>query len=158
MATRRTDPVKDRATPPARNSELRLASGHRPGRETQLAAQAITDDSAALERSCGPLVRKRDAAAHFRFKTTSALRRATPDGHIAPLGRRDGNPDELPFLLTADETAVLLRTTRKAIYARAERGLLPGVVRDGRRLLVRRDDLLSWLNERRAASPGGQRR
>jgi excisionase family DNA binding protein len=66
--------------------------------------------------------------------------------------------NELPFLLTADEAAALLRTTRKAIYARAERGLLPGVLRDGRRLLVRRDDLLSWLNERRAASPGGTRR
>jgi excisionase family DNA binding protein len=66
--------------------------------------------------------------------------------------------DGLPFLLTADETATLLRTTRKAIYARAERGLLPGVIRDGRRLLVRRDDLLSWLDERRAASPGGTRR
>jgi hypothetical protein len=33
-----------------------------------------------------------------------------------------------------------------------------GVTRIGRRLLVRRDDLLSWLNERRAASPGGTRR
>jgi excisionase family DNA binding protein len=63
-----------------------------------------------------------------------------------------------PYLLTADETAALLRTTRKAIYARAERGLLPGVIRDGRRLLVRRDDLLSWLNERRATSPERTRR
>ena len=62
------------------------------------------------------------------------------------------------FLLTADEAAALLRTTRKAIYARAERGLLPGVIRDGRRLLVRRDDLLSWLDERRAASPERKRR
>ena len=33
-----------------------------------------------------------------------------------------------------------------------------GVTRIGRRLLVRRDDLLSWLDERRAASPGGTRR
>ena len=62
------------------------------------------------------------------------------------------------YFLTADEAAALLRTSRKAIYARAERGLLPGVIRDGRRLLVRRDDLLSWLDERRAASPGGSRR
>ena len=66
--------------------------------------------------------------------------------------------EALAYLLTADEVAALLRTTRKAIYARAERGLLPGVIRDGRRLLVRRDDLLSWLDERRAASLGGQRR
>jgi excisionase family DNA binding protein len=61
-------------------------------------------------------------------------------------------------LLTANETAALLRTSRKAVYAMAERGQLPGVTRIGRRLLVRRDDLLSWLDERRAASPGGIRR
>jgi excisionase family DNA binding protein len=58
-------------------------------------------------------------------------------------------------LLTASETAALLRTSREAVYAMAERGQLPGVIRIGRRLLVRRDDLLSWLDERRAASPGG---
>jgi excisionase family DNA binding protein len=70
-------------------------------------------------------------------------------------------PRELPGpspLLTADETAALLRTSRKAIYAMAERGCLPGVVRIGRRLLVRREVLLESLSERRAASPGGSRR
>jgi excisionase family DNA binding protein len=71
-----------------------------------------------------------------------------------------GSPETFQriVLLTADETAGLLRTSRKAVYAMAERGLLPGVTRIGRRLLVRRDDLLSWLDERRAASPGGTRR
>lgn len=64
----------------------------------------------------------------------------------------------LPFFLTADEAAALLRTTRKAIYARAERGLLPGAVHDGRRILVRRDELLRSLSEGRATSPGGRRR
>ena len=64
----------------------------------------------------------------------------------------------LPPLLTVDEVADLLRTTRKAIYARAERGLLAGALRDGRRLLVERDELLRFLSERRAASPGGKRR
>ena len=79
--------------------------------------------------------------------------------------RSCGAPDRLPVtpegwppLLTADEVAVALRTSRKAIYAMAERAQLPGVTRIGRRLLVRRDDLLSWLDERRAASPGGSRR
>jgi excisionase family DNA binding protein len=67
-----------------------------------------------------------------------------------------GNP--LPLFLTIDEVAGLLRTFRKAVYAMAERVQLPGVTRIGRRLLVRRDDLLSWLDERRAASPGGTRR
>ena len=57
-----------------------------------------------------------------------------------------------PVLLTADETADLLRTSRKAIYVMAERGQLPGVTRIGRRLLVRRDALVDWLDQKRAPS------
>jgi excisionase family DNA binding protein len=60
----------------------------------------------------------------------------------------------LPYLLTVVEVAELLRTTRKAVYSRVERGLLPGVIRDGRRVLLLRDDVLQWIGERRAASPG----
>ena len=59
---------------------------------------------------------------------------------------------ELPSLLTVDETAALLRTSRKGVYAMAERRLLPGVTRIGRRLLVRRDDLLEWLRQKSAPS------
>ena len=47
------------------------------------------------------------------------------------------------MLLTADETAEVLRTSRKAVYAMTERGQLPGVTRIGRRVLYRRDDLLA---------------
>jgi excisionase family DNA binding protein len=61
--------------------------------------------------------------------------------------------DELPLLLTAAEAAALLRTTPKAVYAMAQRRQLPGVLRIGRRLLVRRDDLLAWLHRSRAPSP-----
>ena len=57
-----------------------------------------------------------------------------------------------PVLLTADETADLLRTTRKAIYVMAARRQLPGVTRIGRRLLIRRDALLDWLDQKRAPS------
>ena len=64
----------------------------------------------------------------------------------------------LPMLLTADETADLLRTTRAAVYAMAERGQLPGVTRIGRRLLVRRDALVDWLDQKRAPSPKEARR
>jgi excisionase family DNA binding protein len=64
----------------------------------------------------------------------------------------------LPYLLTADDTADLLRTSRKAIYSMANRGELPGVTRIGRRMLIRRDDLLRWLDESRAPSPEEQRR
>ena len=58
----------------------------------------------------------------------------------------------LPVLLTADETADLLRTSRKAIYVMAARRQLPGVTRIGRRLLIRRDALLDWLDQKRAPS------
>jgi excisionase family DNA binding protein len=61
-----------------------------------------------------------------------------------------------PEFLTVDETAELLRATPGAIRARAARGKVPGLVRDGRRLLVRRDALLRAL-ERRAPSPGRSR-
>jgi excisionase family DNA binding protein len=60
---------------------------------------------------------------------------------------------DLDHLLTGDEVATLLRTTRKAIYAMVERHQLPGVVRIGRRLLFRRDDLLDWLRQKSAALP-----
>ena len=63
-------------------------------------------------------------------------------------------PNALPRFLTADETADLLRTSRKAVYALAERGQLPGVTRIGRRLLVRADDLLDFLDRSRTPSPG----
>jgi excisionase family DNA binding protein len=65
---------------------------------------------------------------------------------------------DLPPLLTVDEVADVLRTTRKAIYARAERGLLPGALRDGRRLLVERDELLHALSQGRSVAPGRRRR
>lgn len=57
-----------------------------------------------------------------------------------------------PVLFTVDETAVLLRTTPKAIYAMVERHLLPGTVRIGRRLLFRRDVVLEWLRQKSAPS------
>lgn len=52
----------------------------------------------------------------------------------------------LPMLLTADEVAGALRTTRKAVYVKAERGQLPGVTRIGRRILFRRDALLDFID------------
>ena len=58
----------------------------------------------------------------------------------------------LPLLLTADETAEILRTTRAGVYALAARGQLPGVTRIGRRLLVRSAVLVEWLDQKRAPS------
>jgi excisionase family DNA binding protein len=64
---------------------------------------------------------------------------------------RFGNRDLAP-LLTVEEVADLLRRSSKSIYSMIERAQLPGVTRLGRRVLVRRDDLLRWLNESRASS------
>jgi excisionase family DNA binding protein len=58
----------------------------------------------------------------------------------------------LPMLLTIDETADLLRTTRRAVYAMVERRQLPGVVRVRRRVLVRSQELLDWLDQKSALS------
>ena len=58
----------------------------------------------------------------------------------------------LPRFLTADEAAVLLRTSRKAIYAMVERRQLPGVTRVGRRVLFRADELVDWLDQSRVPS------
>jgi len=66
-------------------------------------------------------------------------------------GDRLDNPDLAP-LLTVEEVADLLRRSSKSVYSMIERDQLPGVTRLGRRVLVRRDDLLRWLNESRASS------
>jgi excisionase family DNA binding protein len=59
----------------------------------------------------------------------------------------------LPILLTVDEAADLLRTTRRGIYTMIERRQLPGVIRIRRRVLLRAEDLLNWLDQKRAPSP-----
>jgi len=64
----------------------------------------------------------------------------------------------LPLLLTVTETATLLRTTPKAVYAMVERGALPGVTRLGRRVLVRSAELLNFLDHNTAPSPQEIRR
>ena len=63
-----------------------------------------------------------------------------------------GSTAGLPQFLTAAEVAALLRTSRKAIYAMVERGQLPGVTRVRRRLLVRAEELVDWLNQKRTPS------
>ena len=59
---------------------------------------------------------------------------------------------QLPPLLTVDDVATYLRTTRHAIYAMVERDQLPRPLRIGRRLLLRRDELLDWLDQKRTPS------
>ena len=60
--------------------------------------------------------------------------------------------DGLTIYLTADEAADVLRTTRKAIYAMVERRRLPGVKKIGKRILIRTETLLSWLDQQGTSS------
>jgi excisionase family DNA binding protein len=63
----------------------------------------------------------------------------------------------MPMLLTVDDAANLLRTTRRAIYAMLERRQLPGVIRIRRRVLIRSAELLEWLDQKRAIAEGVKR-
>ena len=79
-------------------------------------------------------------------------------GSLTPPDRRGPREERrrertLPVLITVDEAADLLRTSRRAIYMMLERGQLPGVTRIGRRVLFRSVDLLNWLDQKRAPSP-----
>jgi excisionase family DNA binding protein len=77
-----------------------------------------------------------------RHKNPRLARHSTTDREL----------EAIPYMLTVADVAELLRTTPKAVYAMIDRGLLPGVTKVGRRLLIRRDDLLQWLNRNRAPS------
>ena len=73
------------------------------------------------------------------MKTQPSLTRIVTSPHV-------------PRLLTPVEVGALLRTTKKAIYAMVERAQLPGVIRLGRRLLIREDALLDWLRQKSTPS------
>ena len=94
------------------------------------------------------------------FHASIALQDDGP-GHVVSVGslvtdrmelRDRVRPYHLPALLTSDEVAVWLRTTRKAVYVLVERGQLPGVVRVGRRVLFRQDAMLDFLRQKSAPS------
>ena len=59
-----------------------------------------------------------------------------PESGESPTAERAVRP-----MLTIAEVADLLRTSPKAVYTLIERGRVPGVVRLGRKILVRRDQL-----------------
>ena len=65
---------------------------------------------------------------------------------------------DYPVMLTANEVAEVLRTSRAVIYEMVRLGKLPGVVHLGRKVLVRRDRLLEFLRERESSvtSLGGE--
>jgi excisionase family DNA binding protein len=55
-------------------------------------------------------------------------------------------------LLTVEEVATALRTSKKAVYQMFARGRGPRVTKIGRRKLVRREDLLHFLDDNRSPS------
>jgi hypothetical protein len=78
-------------------------------------------------------------------RTTAQTRSHASGAHLASTRKLT----ELPELLTADEVAAWLKTTRKAIYAKAERGVIPGATHIGARLYFFRLDLLRWAEQGR---------
>ena len=60
----------------------------------------------------------------------------------------------LPDLVTADEVGAWLKITRKAVYAKAERGTLPGATYIGRRLYFIRSVLLRCVEQGRVPELG----
>lgn len=80
---------------------------------------------------------------------------ASTPAHTKPASPPASSPPNaarVPHLMTVDEVAEMLRTTRKAVYALIYKGALPGVVRLSRRLLIDRGDLVEWINQSRSVS------
>ena len=90
-------------------------------------------------------------------------------GQLAPSGRRASSTKARvaeglrrreavplpPALMTVEELAALLRTSKGAVYARYARGGIPGAVRLGRTLRFDPEVIAQWLSTSRA-SAGGQ--
>jgi hypothetical protein len=71
-----------------------------------------------------------------------------------PAQRHPASPS-LPALLTPAEVAAWLKTTISAVYAKAERGTLPGATRLGRPLYFIRAELLAYVEQGRVSQSGG---
>ncbi len=70
-------------------------------------------------------------------------------------GIRDDRADSgMPVLVTASDVAAWLKTTISAVYAKAERGTLPGAVRLGRRLYFIRSELITYVEQGRVSRSG----
>ena len=69
--------------------------------------------------------------------------------------QRGAPSPSLPALLTPAEVAAWLKTTISAVYAKAERGSLPGATRLGRRLYFIRAELLAYVEQGRVSQSGG---
>jgi excisionase family DNA binding protein len=61
-----------------------------------------------------------------------------------------------PELLRVRDVAALLGVSLRTCYDLVARGTLPGVVRAGRRIFVRRRVLVAWLSGRNGAVGSGE--
>jgi excisionase family DNA binding protein len=89
---------------------------------------------------------------------TAAVLRAILDQLQSPEGtgtRSAAEPAKsAPDLMTVKEVAEYLRISPSAAYSRIDRGQVPGVVKDCRKVRVRRRDLLRYVRENSVPSPG----
>ena len=64
-------------------------------------------------------------------------------------------PDVLPRLLSPEDLRVLLGVPLKTVYVWNAAGTGPRLLRLGKHVRYRREDVETWLDERAAASPRG---
>ena len=83
------------------------------------------------------------SAGHVHLGASSAGK--PPTARETPMSIEAMTAMESPRLLTAEEVAGLLRTSREVVYEMNRKHRIPGALRIGRRLLFRRDRLLEWL-------------
>ena len=62
----------------------------------------------------------------------------------------------LPFSLTVDEAAGMMRVNRKTLYDLIAAGEVPGVRHYGRAIRIHRDTLLRWLADGSAPRSGAK--
>jgi excisionase family DNA binding protein len=89
---------------------------------------------------------------------SSAVEPADPPGKKRQKKRRRKRKPVVPVegaspYLSVEETAALLRTTKRAVYRLHDRGCLPGARKFGERLLVRRDLLLRSIEKSKGRVP-----
>lgn len=65
----------------------------------------------------------------------------------------DLSEDTLPRLATITQVAAYIGWTAKALRRRIERGQVPGVVKIGHSVYLRRDEVLAFVREGRGPSP-----
>ena len=102
--------------------------------------------------------KRRGRRAASSAPTTSTAHHTPPSRPRASTPQRSTSTKSstFPDLLTVDEVAELLRTTRKGVYGLIYRGAFPGVIRLPGRILIDRAELLDFVSKRRGLSLSAQ--